>query len=88
MLQARPIGLVSASFCMTDSFSNSVSPAYLKRFVFKKLAETQLTLTPNLASSIAHDFVIISMPALLMQYDISPGYALLPFKHDMLTTQP
>jgi hypothetical protein len=73
MLQGRPMGLVSASFCMTDSFSSSVRPAYLNKFVFKKLADTQLTLTPNLASSIAHDFVIISIPALLMQYDISPG---------------
>jgi len=67
MLQARPIGFVSASFYITDSFSNSVNPAYLNRFVFKKLLETAFTLTPNLASSTAHDLVIISIPALLMQ---------------------
>ena len=73
MLAARNIGLVSASFCMTDSFSSSVSPAYLYIFVFKKLGETQLTRTPNLASSRAADFVIISSPAFDMQYEIKPG---------------
>ena len=67
MLQARPIGFVSASFYITDSFCNSVKPAYLNKFVFRKELETPLTLTPNLASSTAQDLVIISIPALLMQ---------------------
>jgi hypothetical protein len=64
---------VSASFCITDSFSNSVNPAYLYRFVFKNELETQFTLTPNRANSIAADFVIISRPAFDMQYEINPG---------------
>ena len=88
ILAARSIGLVSASLFITDSFSSSVSPAYLYIFVFKKLGETQLTLTPNLANSRAADFVIISRPALDMQYEIKPGYGLLPFRQEMLTTQP
>jgi hypothetical protein len=67
MLAALPIGLVSASFCMTDSFSSSVSPACLYKLVLRKELETQLTLTPKRASSKAADFVIISNPALDMQ---------------------
>ena len=52
------------------------------------VVDTQLTLTPNLASSSALDLVIISSPATAMQYDISPAYGLLPFTHDTLTTLP
>lgn len=88
MLAARPIGLVSASFVITLSFSNSVKPAYLYRLVLRKLELTQLTLTPNLANSIAALFVIISRPAFDMQYEISPGYGLLPLRHETLTTHP
>jgi hypothetical protein len=61
------MGFVSASFYITDSFSSSVRPAYLYKFVLIKDEETQLTLTPNLASSMADDFVIISSPALDIQ---------------------
>jgi hypothetical protein len=67
MLAALPIGLVSASFYITDSFSSSVNPACLYKLVLRKELETQLTLTPKRASSIAADFVIISNPALDMQ---------------------
>jgi hypothetical protein len=56
--------------------------------VFKKDEETQLTLTPNLESSSADDFVIISSPAFDMQYEISPGYGFDPFMQETLTTQP
>jgi hypothetical protein len=52
---------------MTDSFSSSVSPAYLYKLVFKNELETQLTLTPKRASSRAADLVIISNPALDIQ---------------------
>ena len=61
------MGLVSASFAMIESFSSSVRPAFLYKLVFKKDEETQFTLTPNLASSKAADFVIISRPAFDMQ---------------------
>ena len=53
-----------------------------------KEEETQLTRTPNLASSKADDFVIISSPALDMQYEIRPGCGLLPLIQETFTTQP
>ena len=56
--------------------------------MFKKDEETQLTLTPNLESSSADDFVIISSPAFDMQYEMSPGYGFDPFMQETLTTQP
>lgn len=55
----RPVGLVSSSFLISDSFSSSVRPAYLYRFVFMNDDETQLIRTPNLANSIAEDLVNI-----------------------------
>lgn len=67
MFAGLAIGLVSHSLCNTDSFSSSVKPACLYKFVFKNDGETQLTLTPNLASSRAADFVIISSPAFDIQ---------------------
>lgn len=88
ILPMRPIGLVSFSFCITESFSISVRPAYLNRFVFSKELETQLHLTPNLANSMAADFVSISSPALLMQYEIRPGCGREPLIHDTLTMHP
>lgn len=88
ILAGLAIGLVSHSLCITDSFSSSVRPACLYIFVFKNDGDTQLTRTPNLANSRAADLVIISSPAFDIQYEINPGYGLLPFKHDKLTTQP
>ena len=61
------MGLVSASLVIMESFSSSVKPAFLYKLEFKKDEETQLTLTPNLASSKDADFVIISRPAFDMQ---------------------
>ena len=66
-------GFVSASFCITDEFSNSVSPAILYILVLTYDDETQLTLTQYLPSSRATDFVKFSMAALDMQYEIRPG---------------
>jgi len=82
------IGLVSLSFLAIELYSNSVNPAYLYIFVYRNDDETVLTRTPNLASSMDADLVSMSKPALDMQYEINPGYGLLPFKHDMLTMQP
>ena len=53
-----------------------------------KEEETQFTRTPNLASSKADDFVIISNPAFDIQYEIRPGCGLLPLIQETLTTHP
>jgi len=51
-----------------------------------KEGETQLTLTPFKASSIAADLVTISRPALDIQYEIMPGWGTDPFKQETFIT--
>jgi len=65
-----------------------VRPATLYKFVSKKELETQLIRTPKRASSIAADLVIISSPALDMQYEISPGYGFVPLMQEILIIEP
>ena len=65
-----------------------MSPAYLYKLVFKKELETQLTLTPKRASSRAADLVIISKPALDIQYEINPGYGFEPLMQETFIIHP